>query len=348
MTIRRRCRSGVRRPPHAPAAMRRGEELQTVRAPGRRGGFVVFAAAAPSDRGRAERRGTIAAERARGRRAAPGRSVFWPGERRRAPAARRPSHGEIGRVQGHFGGRAWEAPRLRALRPKAVDFIGEPGGLEPTAPRLKVRRAGRAMAQFDPFSNRFRHFRTTLPVPIPLFPHVRPRSPLRPPGEERRTRRVGVIVSATFNSDRARCPGTEREAASHVAPRPRCGARRHATTRRRGSSARFRPGWSEIQSIMALRSPRVRYPGTCVASSSPHAASLIWTISTPRPTTGAAALPPIGGVRASRTARCAARVFAEEVPRLLPLPDNPVPPPERVAVRRQVKGCVPDHSGQPP
>jgi hypothetical protein len=33
-------------------------------------------------------------------------------------------------------------------------------------------------------------------------------------------------------------------------------------------------------------------------------------------------------------------IFAEEVPRLLPLPDNPVPLLERVAVRRQEKVCA--------
>jgi hypothetical protein len=136
--------------------------------------------------------------------------------------------------------------------------VGEPGGTRTHDPKIKSSKSrSGGWPELPPFRTASDTFGTTLPLPHPFIPHVRRRSPPIPPGEERGTWRVGVIASATFNSDRARCPGTEGGAASHVAPRPRCGARRHATTRRRGSSARFRPGWSEIQSIMALGSPRV-------------------------------------------------------------------------------------------
>ena len=54
-------------------------------------------------------------------------------------------------------------------------------------------------------------------------------------------------------------------------------------------------------------------------------------ISMPRPRPGATARPPTGAVpdEPERTVR---EVFAEEAPRLLPLPDNPAPLLERVAV----------------
>ena len=66
-------------------------------------------------------------------------SFFWSGPQHGAPAAGRPSHGEIGRVRGRFRGKSVgsAATPREQRRPKRVDLYGEPGGTRTHDPKIK-------------------------------------------------------------------------------------------------------------------------------------------------------------------------------------------------------------------
>lgn len=59
---------------------------------------------------------------------------FFRNTGRRAGRAHPPC-GEIGGSEGGFEGRAYAAPRRTRVRPKGIDFIGGPVGLDSTVPR---------------------------------------------------------------------------------------------------------------------------------------------------------------------------------------------------------------------